>query len=103
MPLATWIFWRGRKKSAPIPPAGKEFLRETFSREGLKSIANLLPIYAIIAVYWSLYDQSSSAWVEQAKHMDGLIFGFQIKPSQVQVINPVLVLIYVPLFTFVIH
>ena len=103
MLLATWIFWLGRKKFAHIPPAGKDFLRESFSREGLKSVANLLPIYAIIAVYWSLYDQSSSAWVEQAKNMNRMVFGHEILASQVQALNPLLVLIFIPLFTYVVY
>jgi POT family proton-dependent oligopeptide transporter len=103
MLLATWIFWLGRKKFAHIPPAGNKFVQETFNREGLKPILNLLPIYLIIAVFWSLYDQSSSAWVEQAKNMNRIVFGHEILASQVQVVNPLLVLIYVPLFTFVIY
>lgn len=101
--IATWIFWLGRKKFAHVPPAGKAFVREAFNREGLKAILNLLPIYLIIAVFWSLYDQSSSRWVEQAEHMDRRLFGREWLPDQFQAINPLLILIYIPLFSFVIY
>ena len=101
--IATWIFWLGRKKFAHVPPAGRKFVREAFNREGVKAILNLLPIYLIIAVFWSLYDQSSSRWIEQAEHMDRHLFGREWLPDQFQAINPLLILIYIPLFSFVIY
>ena len=113
MLVATVIFWLGRKKFAHIPPAseGKEGviapLREYFggmvSREGLKALLNLLPIYAVISVFWSLYDQCSSSWVEQAEKMDLHFLGIEWSAEQFQIFNPILVLIYVPLFTYVIY
>jgi POT family proton-dependent oligopeptide transporter len=101
--LATWIFWLGRKKFAHVPPGGRKFVREAFNREGVKAILNLLPIYLVISVFWSLYDQSSSRWVEQAEHMDRRLFGREWLPDQFQAINPLLILIYIPLFSFVIY
>lgn len=103
MLMATWIFWLGRKKFVHIPPGGKKFVDEVFSRDGLKALANLLPIYVFIALFWSLYDQSSSAWVEQAKNMNLHLFGQDWQPEQIQAANPLLILIYIPLFTYVIY
>ncbi|MDB6110423.1 MAG: TGF-beta receptor type extracellular region [Pedosphaera sp.] len=103
MLIATWIFWLGRKKFVHIPPSGKKFVEEIFSRDGLKALANLLPIYVFIALFWSLYDQSSSAWVEQAKNMNLHLFGHDWQPEQIQAANPILILIYIPLFTYVIY
>jgi POT family proton-dependent oligopeptide transporter len=50
-----------------------------------------------------LFDQSHSAWVEQAKSMDCFVFGFEILPSQMQAVNPALVLLFIPLFTYVVY
>jgi POT family proton-dependent oligopeptide transporter len=103
MLIATVIFWLGRKKFVHIPPSGGEFVRQAFSREGLKSISSQIVIFLFIAVFWSLYDQCSSAWVEQAEKMDLRLFGHEWLPSQVQTLNPLYILIYIPLFTYVIY
>jgi POT family proton-dependent oligopeptide transporter len=103
MVLATWFFWLGRYKFVHIPPGGRQFLREAFSPEGRKAISGLVGLFAFVTVFWSLYDQSSSSWVLQAKSMDLDWLGVHWLPAQVQVINPVLILAYIPLFSYVIY
>jgi dipeptide/tripeptide permease len=103
MALATLVFWLGRHRYIHIPPKGFGFVRETFSREGLGAMAGLLSIYAFVAVFWSLYDQSGGAWVLQAAQMDCNFLGIQWLESQVQAINPLLILCYIPLFAYVIY
>ncbi|MDB6123619.1 MAG: proton-dependent oligopeptide transporter family [Pedosphaera sp.] len=103
MLLATFFFWLGRHKYAHIPPGGMAFVREAFSPTGLKSIGKLLVIYVFIAMFWSLYDQSSSSWVFQAEKMDRHWLGRDWLPAQIQAINPILILVYIPLFTYVIY
>ena len=48
MLLATWVFWLGRKVFIHIPAGGMEFIKETFSKKGLLSIARLFIIYIFI-------------------------------------------------------
>lgn len=117
MAVATLVFWIGRHKFVHIPPGGSSFLREATSREGLATVARLVGLYCFIAVFWSLYDQSQSAWVGQATAMNrhfalpewasawGLAppGSFEIAPGQMQAVNPVLVLILVPLFSRVVY
>jgi POT family proton-dependent oligopeptide transporter len=107
MATATLVFWLGRNKFIHIPPGGKAFVTETFSAEGLKSIASLLGIYVFVAVFWSLWDQSSGAWVLQAEHMDLHLFGgassFKLEAAQVQTANPILILLFIPLFSYFIY
>ncbi len=103
MLLATWVFWLGRGKFTHAPPGNHRDLRETLNWAGLKSISGLLVIYAFIAVFWSLYDQCSSAWVEQGEKMDLHLFGFAVQSAQLQAANPLFILIYIPLFTYVVY
>jgi POT family proton-dependent oligopeptide transporter len=103
MALATLVFWMGRYKFVHIPPGGSKFVRETFSRDGLRAVFNLIPLYLFIFPFFMLFDQSHSAWVEQAKSMDCFVFGFEILPSQMQAVNPALVLLFIPLFTYVVY
>jgi POT family proton-dependent oligopeptide transporter len=103
MALATIIFWSGRRKFIHIPPGGMGFVSETFGFTGIKSIAGLFSIYIFVAIFWSLWDQSSSAWVLQAEKMDLNLFGYQLQAAQVQTANPILILLFIPLFTYVIY
>lgn len=103
MAFATVVFWLGRNRFVHVPPGGNAFLKETFSREGRAALAKLVGLYVFIAFFWSLYDQTGSAWVLQAKRMDRVVFGVEILPSQVQAINPLLIMAYIPLFSYVIY
>lgn len=112
--IATVVFWMGRNRFVHIPPAGSHFFEETFSPEGRSAMIRLIPLYLFVAVFWALYDQTASAWVLQAEEMnrnvampvwdsaDGLVIRNQpLLSSQLQAINPILVLIYIPLFSYV--
>ena len=91
MCLATLAFWMGRYKFIHIPPGGLGFVEETFRGEGLRVILKLAIIYIFVAMFWSLYDQTGSAWVLQAEEMNRLVFGWEVLPSQIQAINPLLI------------
>src|SRR4051812_21247882 len=101
--VATVIFWLGRHRYSHIPPAGTQFIKEAFSPEGRRILLRLVIIFVFIAAFWSLYDQTASAWVLQAKHLDLRFLGHEWLPSQVQAANPLLILIYIPLFSYVIY
>ena len=105
--LATVVFWLGRKKFAVVPPAGKAWLKDVLSKEGLKTIGSLAVIYLFVACFWALWDQSNGqTWTLQAQSslMDkNLGFGFTILPAQIQVVNGLFILAMVPVFTFGIY
>ncbi len=102
MAIATLAFWLGRNHFVHIPPGGMAFLREVFSKEGLKALGKLFIIYAFIAMFWALFDQQGSAWVLQAQRMNRH-FIIDWDPSQAQWLNPALVLLFIPLFNRVIY
>ena len=103
MALATFVFWLGRNKFVHIPPGGRQFFTETISHEGIRAIVNLLPLYVFIFPFFMLFDQTHSAWIEQAKSMNGDFGLFTALPSQMQAVNPALILIFIPLFSYVIY
>ena len=100
MSIATLLFWMGRRRFIHVPPGGWAFLRETFSREGIGSLMRLFVIYIFVAVFWSLFDQTGSSWVLQAGKMDRHLFGVEWLSSQIQALNPVLVMLFIPLFSY---
>ncbi len=103
MALATLVFWLGRHRFVHVPPRGSAYFRETFGAEGLAAIGRLVPLYLLVAVFWSLYDQTGGAWVQQAERMDRRFLGHDWLASQIQAVNPLLVLAYIPLFGTVIY
>ena len=103
MLLATFAFWMGRNKFVHVPAGGLGFLREAFSGEGIRAVLKLISIYVFVAMFMSLFDQTGSAWVLQADHMDRHWLGRNWDTSQVQAINPILILLYIPLFAYVIY
>ena len=102
MAIATFVFWLGRRTFVHIPPAGwTKFRQETFSPDGLRALKNLSPLFLVfVPMFWALFDQTGSAWVIQADQMDRR-FGITWLPSQIQFINPLMILAGVPFFTYV--
>ena len=98
MALATVFFWMGRKVFIHIPPGGTAFLKETFSKEGLGSVARLFIIYGFVAMFWALFDQTGSKWVLQAENMDRNFLGTEWLSSQIQAINPIMIMVFIPIF-----
>ncbi len=103
MAIATFMFWLGRNRFVHIPPSGSGFFHEVFSREGIVALSKLIPLFTFIAVFWSLYDQTGSSWVLQAEQMDLNFLGIPWLESQIQAVNPILILVFIPLFTFIIY
>jgi POT family proton-dependent oligopeptide transporter len=103
MAIATLMFWLGRNRYIHVPPGGTAFLAEVFSRDGILTILRLSLVYLCIAVFWSLFDQTSSAWVLQAEDMNLRWLGIDWLPSQIQVLNPILVMVMIPLFQFLVY
>lgn len=101
--IATALFWMGRKVFIHIPPGGNEFINQSFSKEGIYAILRLSIIYLFIAVFWALFDQTGSTWILQSENMNRQWLGFTWLPSQIQAINPIMILIFAPLFSYFVY
>lgn len=103
MGLATLIFWLGRYRFVHIPPAGPSIFKEAMQSDNLRIFGRLAIIYLFVAVFWSLFDQTGSSWVLQAEKMDRTLFGVEILASQIQAVNPLLIIILIPTFSYGIY
>ena len=127
MGLATFIFWLGTKHYVRVPPAretrqagffkvlfaalagreaGKGFWEAARGRfsdaevAAAKSVPPILMVFALIPIFFSLFDQTNSTWVLQGEKMTPTTFlGFQIGAEEMQSMNSLIVMILVPLFT----
>jgi solute carrier family 15 (oligopeptide transporter), member 1 len=76
---------------------GKRLVNET------KILMNVLVLYIPLPIFWTLFDQQGSRWTFQATRMDGNIGFYEIKPDQMQVVNPFLILAFIPLYEAVFY
>ncbi|MBL7815288.1 MAG: hypothetical protein JNL70_09765 [Saprospiraceae bacterium] len=71
--------------------------------DGIQAVWRVLAIFAFIPFFWALWDQSTSEWVVQATKMDLNLFGIEFIAEQMQLFNALLILLFIPLFSFGIY
>ncbi|KAL3275456.1 hypothetical protein HHI36_020216 [Cryptolaemus montrouzieri] len=71
--------------------------------EDVKATLNVLVLYTPLPMFWALYDQQGTAWTFQAVRMDGDIGFYTILPDQFQVVNPLLIMAFIPIFQYGIY
>lgn len=133
MAVATLLFWMGRRDYINIPPSreaetagfmtvflyalsrrgqkkpGQSFLdiaREKYTDEevdGAKSVASIIKVFCTVSVFWALFDQNASSWVIQAQQMNLHVFGIDIEAAQIQALNPIMVMLLIPLFSSILY
>ncbi|GMT07866.1 hypothetical protein PENTCL1PPCAC_30040 [Pristionchus entomophagus] len=69
----------------------------------VRALFKLIIMFLPVPMFWALYDQQGSIWLLQGIQMDCNVFGFLLLPDQMQTLNAVLILIYIPLFQVVIY
>ncbi|XP_015474563.1 solute carrier family 15 member 1 [Parus major] len=77
-----WLDWASEKYD-------KRLIAQT------KMVLRVLFLYIPLPMFWAVFDQQGSRWTLQAAVMNG-DFGFQIQPDQMQIVNPILIVIMVP-------
>ncbi|MEZ6126832.1 MAG: MFS transporter [Planctomycetaceae bacterium] len=81
--------------------AAKRFGREV--AEGPQAVLGIIATFAFVSVFWALFDQHMSSWIRQAKQMNLTVMGVELLPSQIQSLNPLLVMGLLPFVTFVLY
>lgn len=69
----------------------------------MKTVCRVLLIYVPVPIFWALFDQQGSSWTLQATQMSWQVFGIPILPDQIQLLNPLFILILAPLFGYIVY
>uniref|UniRef100_A0A3Q3EWS8 Solute carrier family 15 member 1b n=1 Tax=Labrus bergylta TaxID=56723 RepID=A0A3Q3EWS8_9LABR len=69
----------------------------------VKMVVKVLFLYIPLPMFWALFDQQGSRWTLQATTMDGDFGLLTIQPDQMQTVNPILILVLVPIMDSVIY
>lgn len=70
---------------------------------GVKAVVKVSYMFLPLPIFWALFDQQGSRWLLQVTRMDTTLFGLSIHPDQVQIINPILILVLIPIFDKIIY
>src|SRR5207302_10618782 len=81
----------------------RNYARELATPKNLKALGNLLILVPFGAMFWALWQQNFSSWVVQADKMDRHLFGKEWLPAQIQTVNPIFILVMLPLFSYAIY
>ena len=105
MAIATLLFWMGRTRFVHVPPAGwQQWKAETFSPEGIQALKWLAPLFLVfVMMFWAIFDQTGSAWVLQAEKLNRNFAGVNWLESQIQFVNPIMILTGIPIFTYLVY
>ncbi|MDA8793486.1 POT family MFS transporter [Bacteriovoracaceae bacterium] len=72
--------------------------------DDVKAAMAVAKVFVGISIFWALFDQHGSSWVLQAKEMNLAVnflgWNTTLLPSQIPALNPIMVMILIPTFTF---
>lgn len=68
--------------------------------DGVRAVLRVLVLFALVTPFWSLFDQKASTWVIQAGSM---LKPDWFQPSQMQALNPMLVMLLIPFNNLVLY
>ncbi|XP_031955980.1 solute carrier family 15 member 1 [Corvus moneduloides] len=84
-----WLDWASEKYD-------KQLIAQT------KMVLKVLFLYIPLPMFWALFDQQGSRWTLQATAMNG-DFGILVQPDQMQIVNPILIVIMVPVVDYLVY
>ncbi len=71
--------------------------------EGVRAVLRILVIFALVTPFWSLFDQKASTWILQARSMQLPGWSWLTNASQMQAVNPLLVVLLIPFNNLVLY
>lgn len=98
--------YRNRSKSIPKREHWMDWAKEKYDElliAQVKMVLKVLFLYIPLPMFWALFDQQGSRWTLQATTMDGNFGAIQIQPDQMQTVNPILIIILVPVVDIVLY
>ncbi|XP_051782237.1 solute carrier family 15 member 1-like isoform X2 [Erpetoichthys calabaricus] len=91
--------WRHRSKQFPKREHWMDWADEKYDKRlisQIKMVLKVLFLYIPLPMFWALFDQQGSRWTLQATTMDGNFGLMTIQPDQMQTVNPILIIVLVP-------
>ncbi|MCS6849730.1 MAG: oligopeptide:H+ symporter [Gemmataceae bacterium] len=63
-------------------------------------LRQLFGLFFLVMFFWAIFDQHATTWIYFAReHLDLHVFGYEVKPDQIQAINPLLIVALLPVIS----
>lgn len=106
---ATWLGLRGKCKSEEKKEHFLDYAIDAGEDPGIvqdiKYVYPIIVMFLPLPFFWALFDMQGSRWTISATQMNGWQGGdaFKMRPDQIQILNPIMILLFLPLFSKVIY
>jgi solute carrier family 15 (oligopeptide transporter), member 1 len=71
--------------------------------KGTQIFFNVATIFLPLIVLWTLYEQQGSKWIHQAQQLDGRFGQYLIKPEQLHIFNPLIIISFIPIMDALVY
>ena len=68
-----------------------------------KSVLPIVVMYIPLPFFWALFSMQGSRWTLSATQTDGWVGNAKIRPDQMQIMNPIMILAFLPLFQYCVY
>jgi POT family proton-dependent oligopeptide transporter len=128
--LGEWFGGRSRSATGAAAGGDSPLARSRFwgpavdrygvtATEGPIAVFKIISVFFLVSVFWALFDQHSSTWIEQARQMDLRLWGREeplvlsllgwelslesitLLPTQIPALNPLMVMLLIPFMNLV--
>ncbi|HKI38446.1 MAG TPA: MFS transporter [Gemmataceae bacterium] len=60
-------------------------------------LGRLFGLFLLVTFFWAIFDQHATTWIFFAKkYLDLNLFGYEVQPDQVQALNPIFIVAFLP-------
>jgi dipeptide/tripeptide permease len=100
---------RRKDKLKTKPRSWLDYSKEKFDQKFVNDVKVLLKVLCVfipVPIFWALFDQQGSRWTLQAQKLNTYLTAdksYSLKPDQIQAINPILILIFIPVFDWAVY
>lgn len=91
-------------ENSAVPALAKPAVPEMTAMERFRAIRGILLLFAVIPVFWALFDQMSTTWVILGGQMSATsILSYPINTETMQNANSLFVMLLIPIFSFLLY
>ncbi|XP_048809812.1 solute carrier family 15 member 2 isoform X4 [Lagopus muta] len=92
---------KNRSRQIPRRDHWLDWASEQYSKQliaEVKMVTRVLFLFLPLPMFWALFDQQGSRWTLQATKMNADFGIYVLQPDQMQFLNPLLILVFIPIF-----
>ncbi len=104
MVIALFIFAIGKPYYAEETIWRKQKMSAEEKKQRVDILKRIAGLFGIITIFWMIFDQSQVTWTFTTRdciHLE--LLGLHLGPDQIQAMNPVFIVIFVPVMTLIWH